>query len=286
MEIGDSLLKITLMELVCSSRLHSASRNNLRRYRMNYRLIKNESDSKFDRIEVLASLDNDVFESIKLAKIRCLLFCLGNWVLTTDVGDGKRSLISEDRDSGVAFEMHFKFLIFLVDVFGCIMLRCSIINNFKLRSGRSLHIHYEGYDLFFCHQTNMRLFLQQVVLKLGLIKFHRSQRHEIDNNRGHKSVIGDSSFAKDSRDAKFKECGSLKLIEVSGLESLIYLFVCITTSTHWMDLLHLQQFLKSKQHESPQETIQALDVVLRDAPSKLFFHQNSKESLDVLDFKT
>ncbi|KAM6576359.1 hypothetical protein CsatB_028196 [Cannabis sativa] len=48
MEIGDSLLKITLMELVCSSRLHSASRNNLRRYRMNYRLIKNESDSKFD----------------------------------------------------------------------------------------------------------------------------------------------------------------------------------------------------------------------------------------------
>uniref|UniRef100_A0A803PWL8 Uncharacterized protein n=1 Tax=Cannabis sativa TaxID=3483 RepID=A0A803PWL8_CANSA len=164
MEIGDSLLKITLMELVCSSRLHSASRNNLRRYRMNYRLIKNESDSKFDGIEVLASLDNDVFESIKLAKIRCLLFCLGNWVLTTDVGDGKRSLISEDRDSGVAFEMHLK---------------------------------------------------------------------------------------------------------VSGLESLIYLFVCITTSTHWMDLLHLQQFLKSKQHESPQETIQALDVVLRDAPSKL-----------------
>ncbi|KAF4379588.1 hypothetical protein F8388_023605 [Cannabis sativa] len=253
MEIGDSLLKITLMELVCSSRLHSASRNNLRRYRMNYRLIKNESDSKFDGIEVLASLDNDVFESIKLAKIRCLLFCLGNWVLTTDVGDGKRSLISEDRDSGVAFEMHLKFLIFLVDVFGCIMLRCSIINNFKLRSGRSLHIHYEDYKDSVCPFS---------------------------------FAVGDSSFAKDSRDAKFKECGSLKLIEVSGLESLIYLFVCITTSTHWMDLLHLQQFLKSKQHESPQETIQALDVVLRDAPSKLFFHQNSKESLDVLDFKT
>ncbi|KAF4380195.1 hypothetical protein F8388_020377 [Cannabis sativa] len=56
---------------------------------------------------------------------------------------------------------------------------------------------------------------------------------------------------------------------VSGLESLIYLFVCTTTSTHWMDLLHLQQFLKSKQHESPQETIQALDIVLRDAPSKV-----------------
>ncbi|KAF4367914.1 hypothetical protein G4B88_003607 [Cannabis sativa] len=50
-------------------------------------------------------------------------------------------------------------------------------------------------------------------------------------------AVGDSSFAKDSRDAKFKECGSLKFIE-------------------------------SKQHESPQETIQALDIVLRDAPSK------------------
>ncbi|XP_060973178.1 uncharacterized protein LOC115695673 [Cannabis sativa] len=86
--------------------------------------------------------------------------------------------------------------------------------------------------------------LQRQYLSIqGLIKFHRFQRHEIDNNRGHKSV--------------------------SGLESLIYLFVCTTTSTHWMDLLHLQQFLKSKQHESPQETIQALDVVLRDAPSKV-----------------
>ncbi|KAF4367912.1 hypothetical protein G4B88_003605 [Cannabis sativa] len=42
--------------------------------------------------------------------IRCLSFCLGNWVLTTDVGEGKRSLISEDRDSGVGFEMHFKLL--------------------------------------------------------------------------------------------------------------------------------------------------------------------------------
>ncbi|KAF4378083.1 hypothetical protein F8388_020719 [Cannabis sativa] len=69
-------------------------------------------------------------------------------------------------------------------------------------------------------------------------------------------AVGDSSFAKG-------------FYWVSGLESLIYLFVCTTTSTHWMDLLHLQQFLKSKQHESPQETIQALDIVLRDAPSKV-----------------
>ncbi|KAF4355818.1 hypothetical protein F8388_011942 [Cannabis sativa] len=255
MEIGDSLLKITLMELVCSSRLHSASRNNLRRYRMNYRLIKNESDSKFDGIEVLASLDNDVFESIKLAKIRCLLFCLGNWVLTTDVGDGKRSLISEDRDSGVAFEMHLKLLKeFLKDLA-------------SLKRANDLSSDVEiGFMMI---EPRSRLQRQCLSIQFRSRRFFLCQR-----------------FLLDSRDAKFKECGSLKLIEVSGLESLIYLFVCTTTSTHWMDLLHLQQFLKSKQHESPQETIQALDVVLRDAPSKLFFHQNSKESLDVLDFKT
>lgn len=33
------------------------------------------------------------------------------------------------------------------------------------------------------------------------------------------------------------------------------------------DLHQLQQFLNSRQHESPQEAIQVLDVVLRAAPS-------------------
>lgn len=36
------------------------------------------------------------------------------------------------------------------------------------------------------------------------------------------------------------------------------------------DLYQLQQFLRSRQHESPQETIQVLDVVLRTAPSQKY----------------
>lgn len=36
------------------------------------------------------------------------------------------------------------------------------------------------------------------------------------------------------------------------------------------DLQHLQQFLRSRQMDAPQETIQALDVVLREAPSRLY----------------
>lgn len=45
--------------------------------------------------------------------------------------------------------------------------------------------------------------------------------------------------------------------------------VCIKLANK-PDLYQLQQFLRSKQHESPQETIQVLDVVLRTAPSQKY----------------
>jgi hypothetical protein len=36
------------------------------------------------------------------------------------------------------------------------------------------------------------------------------------------------------------------------------------------DIHHLQEFLRGRQHDIPQETIQALDVVLRALPSEMY----------------